>query len=1045
MEDKSEYKTILKQLDGKQSISIPIVFKNNGILIAQSLDIIVRGFLKFEDFPTDEEAALKSSLEDKTTVYPVVFSSETVRISDGRCVIVLMPRSEDLFETTADVQSRADEFIDDDSIISGGVRVDEQITDPDRVPIIIKIEKDVIRKPYKISLQVTVVSVDGTSFYTQTIDRGTDPKMESKSGIKSLFKKDFSRVPSNLTISCQTDLEWIPSVNAILGNNDSSQQDILDSIANLKNETPLGTSTMYDAIIVGDRILSDTAVDSSDKNIYVFTDNEANRSLASIEEVINETNDVDGDKRVPILVANMAISDTETLSIKANRSDTKNINKLSFETGGQSVTIVDESFKDEIVGIFYRSAVGSMGYGTYEFIKDFGEEVLINNISANFTIPSSDASATWNIETSLDGYNYTKVDVLYSHTDSVSFENLLLRYIRFQIVMVTGISSALIDEYGTTPDTPSLDSISIVFNANKVAYLFLNKEVVDIPPYQISLGVDANEINNDQIKVGVAKSNAVSWVDFETESQPAVDQNGKVVIPIRFSQDVEKFEHEPLRKIDNFATKTEYGRWDQNASVIIYDKNNAIMSSSNYKVHPRDGRVVFNTALPSDYQDGDFKIGILNIGEYKVGLRLTNKTVAETLDIYGIGYEHTTGKDLLPPVSKAAPEVQLVTITNGSPSRFGIMDVTYVFFDINFDSEDKTKKEITWYINGEARGYLDNLTQWNNVDDPNDPVYINSQLQFPSIEDLNGRSIQDWAKTQTVSLIKAGDIIYAEVKVSDGQLLSEIGASSSVLVIESPPVLNSFTLKGRLSDGSLDSRISSNTDIVFDPPIEYLFFSDIGGNNVSQVIWRVNGDIFKEGFIGDAVIEPLPPITEMRVNEIAQGTLIDFGLRIGNSIDVQIIPQTGASVGESVTSPPITVQNDIPSVFNLFYLTTVFVPSNPIILLWELFDWEILAGSDVDETFQEDQTMVKVYRQNQGDADFSLVYVFNDIDNSLLEKFFVKSYTGFITTTINIESRSLTISKDIIVEGQKWYISLTPYDTIDQGLPALSDVVTITS
>ena len=107
--------------------------------------------------------------------------------------------------------------------------------------------------------------------------------------------------------------------------------------------------------------------------------------------------------------------------------------------------------------------------------------------------------------------------------------------------MVTGISSAPIDEYGTTPDTPSLDSIEIVFNANKVAYLYLNKEDVDISPYQITLAVDANEINDDQIKVGVAKSDAINWEDYWSPSQPVVEHDGKIFSPIRFVETTSEY------------------------------------------------------------------------------------------------------------------------------------------------------------------------------------------------------------------------------------------------------------------------------------------------------------------------------------------------------------------------------------------------------------------------------------------------------------------------------------------------------------------------
>lgn len=1042
-----EYKTIIENLDGKQSISVPIEFRKNGRIVTDSMDVIFKGFLKFEDVDLEQ---IPNQLEDKTVVYPVLFSSDTVRVNNGRCVVVFLPRSEDLFEETEKTQERIRESVSDNDIKSGGgIQEDEQITDPEKIPVVIKIKKGETRKPYKISLQVTAVSVEDDSIYIQTIDRGTNPQKELSSGAKSLFQKETLRTPSNLIISSESKLEWIPSVNPIMSNNEGTQEEILDNIKNLKNSTPLGTSTMYDAIIDGARVLSDRAIDNDSKTMYVFTDNEANISLASIDQAIEEVNNIDGDKEVPLLIGNMAISDLDTLSVKANKSDTKSINKLSFNTGGQSVTVVDERFLDDIVGIFYRSSVGSMGYGTYEFIKDFGEEVLINRISALFIIPSSDSNATWSIETSLDGYNYTDIGVPYNASDSVIFDNLLVRYIRFKIIMITGISSASIDEYGTTPDTPIMESIEVIFNANKVAYLYLKKEDVDIPPYHITLAVDANEINNDQIKVGVAKSDAINWQDFYTESQPPVDQNGKFVIPIRFSQNVDDFPHEPLAKIDNFSTKTEYGRFDKNARVIVYDKNNKPLPTDHYNIYPRNGRVIFNTALPSNYQDGDYKIGILNDSKYKVGLKLTNKTELDTLNIYGIGYEYSTGKNLLPPISKIAPEVQQVTITNEFPNRFDIIELSYIFFDANFDQEDTTKREITWYINGSPASYLDNLLTWNNINDPLDPLYSQTSLDYPTIDDLDGLSIEEWSKQQTVSLVKAGDSIYAKIRVSDGESLSDKESSPIVNVVESPPLLiTNLSVKARDDKGNISSRLAPNNDAVIDPPLSEAFFSDGASQNNSRIIWYVNDEIFKEGNYGFVSVGGIP-IEEIRVNETSQGG-IEYGLRIGNRISVQVVPRTPSATGQLTQTEDVIVENSIPKIVGLSYVGTSFSPNNDINLSWIFDDFEVRSLADVDETFQEDRSMVQWYRKQPGSGQsFVLVYTFNDIDDNFRETFHEAAYDGFISTVIPDANGDLsptsTVDKSILIEGQEWYSVITPFDTIDQGTPVNSDKVLITS
>ena len=166
-------------------------------------------------------------------------------------------------------------------------------------------------------------------------------------------------------------------------------------------------------------------------------------------------------------------------------------------------------------------------------------------------------------------------------------------------------------------------------------------------------------------------------------------------------------------------------------------------------------------------------------------------------------------------------------------------------------------------------------------------------------------------------------------------------------------------------------------------------------------------------------------------------------MRIGNSISVQITPKTGGATGDLVISPAIIVQNSLPQVFDLEFLTNVFVPTNDIILSWQFFDFEIISISDLDETFQFDQSEIKLFRKNPGDFDFTEVYSFNDQNNNMLEVFHVEEYRGFITT--NIANTNITVGKDILFVGQQYYFVITPFDSIDQGESKSSSVITITS
>lgn len=100
----NEYKTIRLKLDGKQSVSIPVDIKQNGRYVTEPLDVIIRGFLKFDQTAV---SSTSNTLTDKTVVYPVLFVTDRIRIENGRCIITLLPRSEDLFEQTQSLQESA--------------------------------------------------------------------------------------------------------------------------------------------------------------------------------------------------------------------------------------------------------------------------------------------------------------------------------------------------------------------------------------------------------------------------------------------------------------------------------------------------------------------------------------------------------------------------------------------------------------------------------------------------------------------------------------------------------------------------------------------------------------------------------------------------------------------------------------------------------------------------------------------------------------------------------------------------------------------------
>ena len=113
-------------------------------------------------------------------------------------------------------------------------------------------------------------------------------------------------------------------------------------------------------------------------------------------------------------------------------------------------------------------------------------------------------------------------------------------------------------------------SIEIVYNNENKKYLLLNAETESVLPYHLELATDSNKnIESNEIRAGVAKSDSINWEDYYNDSQPLIENNGdgKTVIPIRSSFDTSKFDNEYLNKIDSFTLKFEYGDIDPYSSV----------------------------------------------------------------------------------------------------------------------------------------------------------------------------------------------------------------------------------------------------------------------------------------------------------------------------------------------------------------------------------------------------------------------------------------------------------------------------------------------
>lgn len=1022
-------KTIKCKLNGKQSVTIPVQLKKNGKYITEPVDVSIRGFLKFEnaasggtgsssEINTESEAYQQSSaslFSLKPVIYPVLFTSNVVTSVDGKLTITILPRSEDVITDYKTIMGRINfnqDNITNDSIVSDdGVKNDEQLESSEIIII-----TGQTRNPYSISIELTILDYTGT-YYGQTIDRG----VQEETSQNSIWKHGKNSATSNLIINYYNDEDWIPTVTPILDNNSATSTEVIEEIDTLNDLVPFGASPIYDSMIEGAKILNSLDVYSLRKLIYLFTDNESNMSLSTINEAIDYINNINGVKKTPVIIGNFSTATPVTVASTATATDTRDLNKIATFTGGQSQTVFSDTPSEEqlndLIRTFYGKTVGSLGYGKYSFVIDLGEVSLIENIETNFTIPNNNTTASWTIEHSTDSYQFNPIKDEYSPNELVDLldKNIYTRYIKINCIFIMGFG-----DNNSQSQSPSLDKVIINYNKVKTTYLLLNLEDNDIPPYHMVVSVDANNVDPEQIEVGLAKSNAISWVDFSSDSQPSVKQNGKIIVPIRFSQNTDNFPQETLLKIDQFSLKAKNGQWDSEASIILYDKDDNVIDSSNYQVYPRFGTIILNSKLPIDYVDGDYKIGIINKSEYKVGLKITNKSKLNPVEIYSIGKMYTTGKDLLPPIEKIAPEASDVNISPEAPTMYDTITLSYTFFDKNFDKEDLSNTKIKWYINDIYTPYLDNLRTWNNVENPSDIIWTKS-FTFP-ITGLNTREeIINKAKEKKQSILKLNDKVYCTIQVSDGTLFSRPTKSNAIQVIESSPIAYGLSLQILAPDGiTTVNRITTNTILA----AKFNFYSDTSENK-STIIWFVNDVEFKRGTYG--VVDPVTKIDPSKLYIAEKSTLtLDVGLRMGNRIKFQIIPSSNSINGSVVESNEYIVQNDLPYAYDVAISPRTPTIAYSLILTWKFFDFEVDILKD---SIQADASEVKWYRALAGSAEFNEI-----TDTEVL---------NYITTSITNKNSTVSSAALKNAVGQKWYAEVTPFDGIDYGSVAKSNIVTL--
>jgi len=791
-----------------------------------------------------------------------------------------------------------------------------------------------------------------------------------------------------------SDIEWIPQVITEVGNNAGSSQEVLNIITNLENTIPFGASAMLDSLDEAAQILSDNDVDGITKSSYLFCDNESNMSRKTLDEVVELWRVIEQEGETPLVISSFSVVSPPTLSSALNTVDSDELETLANETGGNVITVLSGDFEDETVNLFAGQVTGSMGYGEYQFIWDIGSIVEINKISALFEL-FTNTNGSWKISVSDDGYTYTEIEDTFNPNVEVAFANLLTRFIKFEIVLITGFSAFTDAEYELIPlpASPAMTRIEVEYSLPNENLLLLEDLSTSTVPQQVVVAVDAINTTNNEIVSGVAKSDSGNWLDYQNDAQLQIGQNGKIFIPVRFGE--ENADREKLISINRFTFRTHFERWDPDSVIILYDSDGNQISSDSFTAYAREGMIVFDS-IPT----GDVYIDIRNQAVLKVGLRITNRSQVAPVDITGVGYMYSTNANLLPPVQAIPPVAVNVIISPDEPTSFTALTASYSFNDINDDDEVIDERVIRWYINGVRREYLDDLVTWNDLTNRVDPIFTNV-FTFDTTSLTTENEIIAAARRNGQFILKKDDKVYYTLQVSDGNSVSILHKSEIVTIAEHPPTIESVTIKGKTPTGKVKATVTAN-DSAF---VDFALLAD-GLSGSPRITWTVNGEEFKTGSVSI-----VPGISEIEADEINDfGTI---GIAFNNSLVVTVTPETDGASGEELASEELVVQNAIPEVDNVIVTPSSPSTSHTLNLFFQFND------ADID----------------QGDATQS--------NESIIKWFFADASTGNDFQEVSELEGELNVPSTLTSRGQRWRATVEPFDGLDSGITVSSNIVTI--
>jgi len=786
------------------------------------------------------------------------------------------------------------------------------------------------------------------------------------------LKPDRKEQYLNTSVQVYNYFDWIPQVRERAISNLSTPGEIVEMIDVIDHETPFGGSQLFDTLFKTGAILSDDDFSLVKKVIYVCSDNSSNLSLKTRRKTIDEINSIDGDLQVPVVYTVFSTSFPTSVAAFLQRAETGDVVKITEETGGQSSTLVATRFLDSILNLTLGGATGGLGYGVYRRIVTFDELTSITSMTTNFYLPSN-TQGYIRFRYSTDGFNYGDFTERFEGSGYTDFVDFFAKAINFEIVLTTGFTESESEEYAAT-GIPKLLSIVFDTSGEREDYIYLNKEDVLTNAQQVAVAFEGSVPSAALVDVGVASSASHDWRDFSSPAQPSVREYGKIFLLDRTDDDDSIVPIEPLTTKDQRLYTSEYGPWNPNASVRVYEvvDEGEVEVLGGFKLYPRDGQVLFSTRQDPEKT---FKITVVNDDELRVGVRLRNRLHTDSIGVEGVGYIYSTNDEKPPEFSQVAPRAANVTISPSVPNAGDTIFVLYTFIDLNNDKEDGTV--ISWFKNGKQLLEIQNRTSWDN------------------------------SNLLAINKIQPNDKIYCTVIPSDGRDFGSTEISPTVKVAAQEPGVSGLSLIPTRS-GIINARFDTSSTLTAD----YEFETDDEGSAALQsgtiISWYLNGTLFKSGTYTEIVdpniskeeLQDLQDANEfatvLKPEEIIGGVSAH---EIGNQIYVEVTPKTLLITGSTVRSSTITIENSLPILTNINVQPEFPTTQSTLVLSYTIDDVDIL------KSIQTDQTEIRWFRSING------------------------------TEFIEQESLrdSTTVPNTATSRGDYWRVELTPFDGLEVG------------